>query len=197
MAGSNRYPSAEISSGDFVIGAGCILFRKSHTTGKLQICLLYSPARDGKTDKWLLPKGRKDMGESIEATALRETFEETGYPCELIPVRMPTRAPAPGTDVKDVVRVMDDATEPVAVTLRNLDLEGCKFTWWFIARVKENGSEKVEGTQAESEDYVSGFFDADEAVEKVTYDRDRHALKEALGVVRDNIKLRGMDVVFP
>jgi 8-oxo-dGTP pyrophosphatase MutT (NUDIX family) len=137
------------------------------------------------------------MGESIEAAAVRETFEETGYPCELIPVRMLTRAPALGVNMKDVVRVMDNATEPVVVTLRNLDTEGCKFIWWFIGRVKGHGTEKVEGTQTESEDYISEFFDADEAMEKVTHDRDRHVLKQALDVVRDNVKARGMEVVFP
>lgn len=192
-----KFPSAQISSSDFVISAGCILFRKSPTTNRLQICLLHSPEKNGKGGEWLLPKGRKDIGESIEAAAIRETFEETGYPCELIPVCMPTRAPAPGTNVMDVVRVMNDATEPVAVTLRNLDREGCKFIWWFIARVKCHGAEKVEGTQTESEDYVSEFFDTDEAVEKVSHEWGRHALKQALEVVKDNVKVRGMDVLFP
>jgi hypothetical protein len=44
---------------------------------------------------------------------------------------------------------------------------------------------------------VSEFFDADEAMKKVTYDRDRDALKQALVVVRENVEARGMDVVFP
>jgi len=145
----------------------------------------------------VLPKGRKDKGESIETAAVRETFEETGYPCELVPVRMPTRAPPPGMDVKDVVRDISDATEPVAVTLRNLERQGCKFVWWFIGRVKGNGTEKVEGTQTESEDYASEFFDADEAVKKVTFDGDRHALKQALVVMRGNVEVRGMDAMFP
>jgi 8-oxo-dGTP pyrophosphatase MutT (NUDIX family) len=192
-----NYPSAQIASSDFVIGAGCILFRKSAVSNQLQICLLRVKAQDGGNEKWLLPKGRKDMGESIEAAAVRETFEETGYPCELIPVRMPTRAPPPGVDVKDVVRVVDDATEPVAVTLRNLEKDGCKFTWWFTGRVKGHRTKKVEGTQTESECYVSEFFNADEAVRKVTYDRDRHAVEQALAVVRDNINVRGMDAMFP
>jgi len=95
------------------------------------------------------------------------------------------------------MRVMNNATEPVAVTLRNLDREGCKFIWWFIARVKSHGAEKVEGTQTESEDYVSEFFDADDAVEKVSHEWGRHALEQALEVVKDNVKVRGMDVLFP
>lgn len=31
---------------------------------------------DKQTDRWFLPKGRKDLGESIEQAALREAHEE-------------------------------------------------------------------------------------------------------------------------
>jgi|SRR5882762_11043724 len=192
----SKYPSAQIGSSDFVISAGCILFRKSPSTNQLQICLLHNLSKDGKIDKWQLPKGRKDMGECVEAAAVRETFEETGYPCELIPLRMPTRAPPPNVNVKDVVRVIDGCTEPVAVTVKDLGEEGCKFVWWFVGKVKGNATEKVEGTQTESENYVSQFFDADEAARRVTSDRDRHALKQGLAVMRDNVKERGMDALF-
>jgi hypothetical protein len=51
MSGS-KYPSAQIASSDFVIAAGCILFRRSPTTNQLQICLLHSLTKDGKGEKW-------------------------------------------------------------------------------------------------------------------------------------------------
>ena len=49
-------------TGDFVISAGCVLFRRSPDASRtLQICLIHA-----SNDRWLLPKGRKDVGESID-----------------------------------------------------------------------------------------------------------------------------------
>jgi 8-oxo-dGTP pyrophosphatase MutT (NUDIX family) len=64
----------------------------SEARKSLEACILWHSERS----EYLLPKGRKDRGESLEQTALRETFEETGYPCKLLPVDMVTRAPEPG-----------------------------------------------------------------------------------------------------
>lgn len=85
------YPgSTNHASSDFVTSAGCILFRKSPIDpNQVQICLLHQPKDDTlkRKEKWILPKGRKDLGETVEVTAVRETYEETGFPCELMPVR--------------------------------------------------------------------------------------------------------------
>ncbi|KAL8397256.1 hypothetical protein RB594_004104 [Gaeumannomyces avenae] len=44
-----------------------------------------------------LPRGRADWGESLTSTAVRETLEEGGVRCALLPVPVPTRAtPPPG-----------------------------------------------------------------------------------------------------
>ena len=97
-------------TGDFVISAGCVLFRRSPNASRtLQICLIHASRA-----RWLLPKGRKDVGESIDVTAARETYEETGYVCELVPVHMPTRAPIPG-DTRNIVTVRENITEPIAI----------------------------------------------------------------------------------
>jgi len=198
MADSS-FPSeyTHLSSSDFVIAAGCVLFRKSPKTGQLQLCLIYVAPEDGKGAKWLLPKGRKDLGESIATVAVRETFEETGYPCELLPCRMPTRATIPGVYTTDVARVVDEATEPVAVSVRNLGKDGYKFIWWFLAKVKENTIEKVIGTQMETENYVSEFFDVEEGIAKLTRKSDQDVAGQAFAIVEDNIKARGLDVMFP
>ena len=66
-----RYPTEQFPSSHFLISGGSILF--SSTQAPLRICLIYHHARG----EWLLPKGRKDRGESVPATAVRETFEET------------------------------------------------------------------------------------------------------------------------
>jgi len=43
------------------------------------ICLVHRP----RYDDWTLPKGKLDPGESFEAAALREVWEETGLRCRL------------------------------------------------------------------------------------------------------------------
>ncbi len=61
---------------DFMVGAGMVIIQPS--SGK--VVLLYEIVKDqhGRHmySHWFLPKGRKDVGESLEQTALREAYEE-------------------------------------------------------------------------------------------------------------------------
>lgn len=72
----------------FVLCASTITFREPG-----QILLV----RNTKYNEafYTLPGGRKDIGEALEATAVRETHEETGYHVRLRPVSIPTRATRP------------------------------------------------------------------------------------------------------
>ena len=64
-------------SENFMLGAGAVIIQPS--SGKVVI------VQDG--DHWFLPKGRKDLGESIEETALREAYEEVCVPLgSLLPI---------------------------------------------------------------------------------------------------------------
>lgn len=90
-------------SENFMLGAGAIIIQPS--SGKVVV------VQDG--DRWFLPKGRKDLGESIEEAALREGYEEvgvllgltcslthdrqSGYRCEFLPLYHWTNAPADGS----------------------------------------------------------------------------------------------------
>ena len=109
---------------------------------------------------------------------------------------MPTRAPTPFNH-KNKGRMEDNITEPFVVTVRNLREKGTKFIWWYIGRVKGNGVEKVLGTQTSSEDYVSEFFDAEDALKRLTFDNDRDIVEKALAIVKDNVNSRGVDALFP
>lgn len=53
---------------DFMTGAGMVIIQPS--SGR--VVLLYETA----AKYWFLPKGRKDVGESLEQAALREAYEE-------------------------------------------------------------------------------------------------------------------------
>ena len=177
-----RYPTKQYLAGDFVSSAGCVLFRQ--LSGEpLEICILHHLTRN----EWLLPKGRKDRGETIERTAVRETYEETGYPCRLWPQRMPTRAPVPGSagDAGHGMVIGDALVEPIAVTIRDLVKGDIKMIFWYIALVEE-GIQKVEGTQMENENFESVFMQADEAVRQMTFDSDRDIVKKALEIVQGN-----------
>jgi predicted NUDIX family NTP pyrophosphohydrolase len=59
-----------------VESAGTMLYRRAFDTGEWQV-LLVCPSGPAARYGWSLPKGLPDAGESLEAAARRETFEET------------------------------------------------------------------------------------------------------------------------
>lgn len=124
----------------------------------------------------------------MEAAAIRETFEETGYPNELLPLRQRTRAPLPGSNTHDAVLFTDNISEPFMITVRDLG-EGTKIIWWYLTRAKP-GAEKMENTQTATEQFDSHWVDAKEAVEQTTYKLDREVVATALAVLTENLLLR-------
>jgi 8-oxo-dGTP pyrophosphatase MutT (NUDIX family) len=61
-------PSSGWCGGDFMLGAGMVIVQDK--TNKVVV------VQDTKTKEWFLPRGRKDQGESLEQTAMREAYEE-------------------------------------------------------------------------------------------------------------------------
>jgi 8-oxo-dGTP pyrophosphatase MutT (NUDIX family) len=179
------HPSTVYLSTHFVVAAGSVLFRLSPETNKLQICILYHRP----TGEWRLPKGRKDCGESVDVAAVRETFEETGYRCELIVCRMPTRAPKPGVNALDSVEILTDISEPFAVTISDQGERGIKMIWWFLARVKSRSHDKVDGTQTSTEQFDSHFVDAEEAASRLTFQKEREVVTQGIKLVETSLKL--------
>lgn len=56
--------------------AGTLLFRKRG--GDLDVLLIHPSGAYNRKSPWSLPKGEPEAGEDLEATARRETREETG-----------------------------------------------------------------------------------------------------------------------
>jgi 8-oxo-dGTP pyrophosphatase MutT (NUDIX family) len=190
-----KVPTTLLLSSEFVICAGCILFRHIPPNPlPLQVCLLRQPVRN----EWLLPKGRKDRGESLECTALRETFEETGYPPVLLPVRMYTRAPDPTINLKDGAPgvLVEACKEPFASAIRYVGARNLKLVYWFIARVddgpdvkwpREDDGEvkRVEDTMMDSECFESEWVNVKEAEDRLTFENDREIVRTAISLVTD------------
>ena len=64
------------SSADFVLAAGLCILQPS--TGR--VVLVRIGDHEVKNGRWFLPRGRKDIGESLEETALREGYEVRSPP---------------------------------------------------------------------------------------------------------------------
>lgn len=160
-------PETSYPSQNFVLSSGTVLFRTHPTTRVLQLCTLQNTHASSPSTRWILPKGRKGQSESMEAAATRETFEETGYPCDLFPVTLETRAPASGITLgPDKVLEAKESTEPFYMTVRTLKEGSVKTVWWYVAWVKGNDAEKVNGTTMANEaGYVSEFVDVPTALE--------------------------------
>lgn len=176
---SSKFPSSQFFSEEFVVSCGSVLFR-AQPSG-LEICLLYEPSKK----EWLLPKGRKDVGETIQEAAVRETYEETGFKCQILPVRMPTRAPLPGSSSPDKAAVLDDSTEALAVTVRQMGEKNIKLIWWFATFVPK-GEKKRTGTQMENEEFDSLFMPAEEAIEKLSFKGDQEIAFKAYQYARES-----------
>jgi 8-oxo-dGTP pyrophosphatase MutT (NUDIX family) len=172
----SKYPTDQFPSTNFLICGGSILF--ASTRAPLQVCLL----RHNVRNEWLLPKGRKDRGEGVPATAVRETFEETGYPCRQLPLDLVTRAPAAGSQTKDAPAPVRACEEPFMLTLRRTEGAGVKLIWWFAS--VRTGADKVGGTQTAVESFESAFFGVEEALRVATFQTDREVIAKAVEHVR-------------
>ncbi|KAI1483466.1 hypothetical protein K445DRAFT_61359 [Daldinia sp. EC12] len=169
---TTRWKSTLYPSEKFVEACGAVVF---NATEPEQVLLLYYAA----LDEWLLPKGRRNCNESRKDAVIREVLEESGCAIRLRPVTMETRAPSDfeAADVKDVPRTYDSLTEAFMLDVRDLGKgNGVKLVWWFIAEL-----DSIVG-EGEAQ-FEPRFFQGDEAVEILTFQKDRDVLMKALELV--------------
>ncbi len=127
-----------------------------------------------KTGEYLLPKGRKDINEDLKQTATRETFEETGFPVEVLPLAIPTLATTPtqvGTIEASSSAGRALVTEPIAVTQRVTN-GNLKIIFWYAAQVDSTLQQK-KGTQQEGEGFDTVWIPTERVMETLSFDDDR------------------------
>jgi len=174
---ASRFETEMYASEQFVESAGTILFRLSTR----EICILHLLQRD----EYVLPKGRRNLGESRRNTATRETTEETGIPCRLLPVNLVSRVcPVIETEhLPDEARLYKGICEPIAVQQRRVGEGHVKLIWWFVAAVNEG--EPV--GQYEKDKFEVEFHSHDEALRKLTFKDDRELVKKAIDLVNSTL----------
>lgn len=149
---------------------------------------------------------------------MRETHEETGFPCRPYPVGQLTRAPLPGADIKvcsephnrsplvfhkylthalhcqdtkDGVPVVN-CVEPFALTIRNISPDNVKLIYWFIAEATTSIAD--EGTRMPSESaFTSCWFTPEDAIERLTHEHDRDVVRKAVALVRAEVARKTLD----
>lgn len=176
MATSN-FATRQYASEAFVESCGAILFDLAQDEKK--VCLIHHIAKN----EWLLAKGRRNCGESRHEAALRETREETGYQCQIHPVTMSTRAPPKiETDhhISDEAREFPDLTEPFMLTIRETAQSNVKLIWWYIAVLDKDTPVAMPAGEA---DFEAEFFLFDEALQKLSFQKDREVLERAISLV--------------
>ena len=138
-----------------------------------------------KTGECLLPKGRKDINETLERTAMRETFEETGFPVKLLPLPISTLATAPThaqlTQMSDVARPAL-VTEPIAVTQRVTD-GNLKIIFGYAAQVDSTLKQKKE-TQQEGEDFETVWVPAGKVKEFLSFYDDQQIAAKVVSAIQ-------------
>lgn len=129
--------------GESIFSAGGVLIDES----KNLVFLVFKEA----IGEWLLPKGRMAEKESVEQTASREIFEETGYKNEVGKLLS--------------VQVRPDVVDP----------SKSKVIFWFCCKLLSRT--RVEGTQESDENFSGKWFVKDEAIKVLKWDDDKRLIE--------------------
>lgn len=179
MSNSN-YTSRVLDFSDkFTISCGTITIDTSHK----KVLLLY----DRLKNLHVLPKGRKNRDESLEDTACRETVEESGFACQLLPHTSLTHAPpadqaiSASYDWSNPGKV-NPHTEPLAVQ-QWVYADGVrKLIFWFLAR--GDSTQAPTSTFEDSEEsYDAHWKTFDEAIRLASFEDDKRLIQRATGAL--------------
>ncbi|KAI1818606.1 hypothetical protein GGS20DRAFT_581363 [Poronia punctata] len=146
---------------------------------------------------FLLPKGRKNIGEDYLAAALRETAEETGIAVRPLQLRFGTRATPAGTDGS----ALEDTKSGITGALNNeaigINPDPAKGAWrnihWYAAKPRDevgrdkHGMPKRDETLMPPEDRVkfqTHWYTEEEALSKLKMENERFMVRVAFEHIR-------------
>ncbi|KAG6915239.1 hypothetical protein DXG01_012571 [Tephrocybe rancida] len=150
------------SSENFMLGAGMVIIQPA--THK--IVLVYDTHKE-----WFLPRGRKDIGETLEAAALREAYEESGYRVRFLPLYAPTHAPAPPSNRDARMLPM---TEALYTTVShwsagrgNRRQPGEYMTFWYAGQIPRDAVHTPNTGMPDEQNYKSYLCTYEEVLERL------------------------------
>ena len=134
----------------------------------LVLLLLHRP-----NGKYMLPKGRKNVGETLEAAAMRETTEESGFKCSLFKHQLHTNAQ----------ELVDSRhTEPIAIQ-QQIHQGVRKIIFWYVSEVDSCG-QRMSGTQEDWKDFDVEWVAMADAPSRCSHADDGRIVEKALEAVR-------------
>lgn len=160
-------------SSDFLLGAGAVIIQPSTQ----RVCIIEDS--DHCPGAYFLPRGRKDVGESLEQTALREGFEESGYQVEFLPAVHWVRQPrAPGA----VFATKQDwlTTEAFYIAQRPFfdrprrnvapPTGGEHIVFWYLCQLPPDATPEQGTRMPDEQGFVTHLLPFDEAIAKMRSD---------------------------
>jgi len=105
-----------------VISAGGVLINKER-------CILFCHPTGSRWSNWRMPKGMVNPGENIEAAALREVLEETGYTCNILSLLETDVRYKTSNEGKSVLKILKMYLMEPIKKVQEPDWENDKFVW--------------------------------------------------------------------
>ncbi|KII91490.1 hypothetical protein PLICRDRAFT_38250 [Plicaturopsis crispa FD-325 SS-3] len=175
---SPAIPDSHWVAHDFWLGVGMVIIQPA--TNKVVI------VHDSATDRWFLPKGRKDIGESLEQAALREAYEETGYRAEFLPIITHTRAPTPPNASPHTIAPLNCEPFLVDISLwasrtmsRQGDSGGEYIMHWYVGQIGPDATRETGTGMPDEQGYVGHLVDPQTAYERLSASGHREIFVKA------------------
>ena len=136
------------------VSAGGVVFQKQD--GKIEVALISV----GKKERWQLPKGQVDPGETPEETALREVREETGLTSVLLQPLDTVEYWYVSTYTRDLTRIH-------------------KYVHFYLMRYQSGDVE-----QHDTEVNEARWVEIQRALEMLAFDNEKNVLQKALEAIQ-------------